>query len=130
MRLWKAIRRHSKTVEKDKRESLAIAIYKNFISDQSKYGPLFSQSLLDGMEEGSVAHNMPTTPVLTQLQHTAEQNLDELVKQFVMSIGEGKPSLSEVQKKAHLLSIALAINKVRAPPVLVHLFIVLICTEA
>lgn len=112
LKLWKAIKRHNKTAEKERRDSLAISIHKNFISDRSKYCLMLPEGLLDTLDQ-SVPYIMLNTSALKMLEQIAEEKLDPLVEQFLTSMGEQERSLSAIQKKAHLLSIALAINKVR-----------------
>lgn len=127
LKLWKAIKRHNKTVEKDRRESLAIAIHKNFISDQSKYCLSFPQVIRDMLEENDSQH-MPSTPVMNRLFQIAEDNLDPIVKQFLTSMGENERSFSAIQKKAHILSLALTLNKASVMIiVMIHIHIYISC---
>lgn len=62
--------------------------------------------------EQNISYHMPSIQVLKELEQIAEEKLDPLVEQFLTSMGEQERSLSAIQKKAHLLSLALALNKV------------------
>lgn len=117
--MWKAIKRYNKTLQADRRDSLAAIIHRNFISDKSKYCLSFPQEMFEVLDQ-NVPYHIPNTAILQQLQQFAEENLNPLVEEFILSMGEQQRSFSAMKQKAQLLSMALALNKAcytsRFPP--------------
>lgn len=107
LKLWKATNRYKKTIERDNRDSLAVAIHKTFISDKSKFCISLPEDMLKAFDP-DVSHDRPGTAALKDLQKLAEENLSLLIEQFLQSVGKQYSSLTAIQERARLLQLALA----------------------
>lgn len=110
MKLWKAINRYNKTLEREKQDSLASLIHKTFISEQSKFCLPLPKELLDVLDP-DVSYARPATPALKDLQKLAEENLHPLIQQFFQSIGQ-HGSLSPLENRAELLNTSKKVNSI------------------
>ena len=84
LKLWKAINRYKKTPQRDKRDSLAVAIHKTFIFDQSKLNISIPDEMLSSLDP-DVPYDRPSTPALKELQQLAEDFMDTLVQEFLQT---------------------------------------------
>lgn len=82
LRLWKSINRYNKTVERHKRDSLAVTIHKTYIFDQSKSSLPIPKELLKILDP-DIPYDRPTTPALKVLQKLAEENMSSLIEEFL-----------------------------------------------
>ena len=107
LKLWKAINRYKKTIQTEKRDSLAISIHKAFISDQSRSSVVLPKDLMDCLDP-DIPHDRPKTAALKKLQSFAEASLQPLIDFFLDVRGILRGSLSGIERT----KLALASKKV------------------
>lgn len=88
LKLWKAINRYNKTSKTEQRDSLAAAIHKTFIFEQSKLSVPIPNEMLKALDP-DIPYDRPSTPAIKKLQQLAEENMDSLVEEFLQTKGEG-----------------------------------------
>lgn len=100
LKLWKSLIRYNKTIQKDARNSLAVVIHKNFISDKCKVFLPLPDELVEVLEP-DLPLVRPGTPAMQSLQRWTEQMLGPVIEQFLLKEGQG--SLPSVDGKSRLL---------------------------
>ena len=87
LKLWKAITRYKKTLETEKKDSLAVAIHKTFIFDQSKLSISVPDEMLRLMDPDSHC-DRPSSAALKELYKLASgENMTTLIMEFLQTEG-------------------------------------------
>lgn len=97
LKLWKAINRYNKTQAKEQRNSLAIAIHKTFVFEQSKLSVPIPTDMLERLDP-DIPYDRPSTPVLKKLQLLAEQDIKSVLEEFLRTEGESHAITEEREK--------------------------------
>lgn len=101
LKLWKAINRYTKTLPTEQRDSLAVAIHKTFIFEQSKFSVPIPDEMLEVLDP-DIPYDRPSTPALKKLQQVAEQNIKFLLEEFLQIEGECHGSLTITEEREKL----------------------------
>lgn len=99
LKLWKAISRYNKTVSTERRDSLAVAIHKTFIFEQSKLSIPIPNEMLKVLDP-DIPYDRPSSPAIKKLHQLTEENMDALIEEFLRSKGEcHAPQVPEEKEK-------------------------------